>query len=312
MRPVRDNFYIRPLLGVRRREIEAYCQRHGLEYCQDTSNFKPAYTRNRVRLHLLPILEQQYNPSVVEALVRLSKICRDEDTLLEEQARRIFNGLRIVTAGAVIALEREQFLSHPPAIQRRVLRQAWQHVAGKHQDLTYQHVENILELLGAGISGSEVILPGLIKARTGYGIIEFCRPGTDHQVSAYAYPLQVPGETMVPELGLSITATLLPAQEIGDPSILPPEVAALDYDCLPGPLTVRRRVPGDVFRPLGLGGTMKLKKFLNSQKIPAQQRDGIPLVVSGQNLVWVAGVRPAEDCKLSADTRLCLLLELKV
>ena len=311
IRPVRDNFYIRPLLGVRRREIEAYCRRHGLAYCQDTSNFKPTYTRNRVRLHLLPVLENQYNPSVVEALVRLSQICRDEDALLEEQARRIHDGLRIAAAGPVVVLEREQFLAQPPAIQRRVLRQAWQQVAGKHQDLTYQHVEDLLELLGVGVTGAEVVLPGLIKARAGYGTIEFYRPGSGYQVPAYAYPLQMPGETMVPELGLSIAATLLPAQEVGDPTALPPEVAALDYDRLPGPLTVRRRVPGDVFRPLGLGGTMKLKKFLNNQKIPAQQRDGIPLVVSGQNLVWVAGIRPAEDYKLSADTHRCLLLELK-
>ena len=311
MRPVRDKFYIRPLLGVRRREIEAYCHRQGLEYCLDTSNFKPTYTRNRVRLHLLPILEKQYNPSVVEALIRLSQICRDEDALLEEQARRIYAGLRIEKAGPVVVLERELFLSLAPAIQRRVLRQAWQQVAGKHQDLTYQHVEDMLELIGTGVTGAEVVLPCLIKARTGYGTIEFYRSGAGYQVPAYSYPLQVPGETRIPELGLSIVATLLPTQEIGDPAALPSEVAALDYDRLPGTLTVRRRVPGDVFRPLGLGGTMKLKKFLNNQKIPARRRDGIPLVVSGQNLVWVAGVRLAEDYKLSSDTRRCLVLELK-
>lgn len=311
IRPVRDEFYIRPLLGVRRWAIEDYCHSQRLEFRQDTSNLKPEYTRNRVRLQLLPLLESRYNPAVVDSLVKLGSICRDEDAFLEDQARHIYAGLRLPTGGVTVALDREGFQIQPAAMQRRLLRLAWQQITGTRQDLSYQHVEDMLEIFRADATGTEVELPGWIKARTNYGTIEFFHPGAPGNVSDYSYPLNVPGETIIPELDLALEAVILPAEKVPEPLCLPPEEAVLDYDRLSGPLFVRRRAPGDKLRPLGMGGTMKIKKFLINQKIPVRQRDLIPLVVSGNDIVWVAGLRLSEDYKVSTATRRCLLLKLR-
>ncbi|MEW5954078.1 MAG: tRNA lysidine(34) synthetase TilS [Bacillota bacterium] len=311
IRPVRDNFYIRPLLSVRRRAIEDYCHDHRLEYRQDTSNLKFDYTRNRVRLQLLPLLETGYNPAMIDSLVKLGNICREEDSFLEDQARRIYAGLRLPPGEVPVALDREGFLTQPGAMQRRLLRLAWQQIAGTRQDLSYQHVEDMMEIFGAGATGAKVELPGCVKARINYGGIEFYHAGSDTAAPEYSHPLKTPGKTIIPELGLVLEAVVLPAEKIPDPQSLPPEEALLDYDRLPGPLFVRRRAQGDKLRPLGLGGTMKLKKFLINQKIPARQRDLVPLVVSGKEVIWVAGLRLSEDYKVSPATRRCLLLKMR-
>lgn len=308
--PVRDGYYIRPLLEVRRRDIERYCEENNLPTAQDVSNLKPVYTRNRIRLELIPQLEKKYNANLVPALVRLGHIIRDEDVYLEEQTALVFGQISVGQGDNGVKLETQGILEQAPALQRRVVRCAWRKVTGTSLNLSYEQVESVLELIKGGATGDKVVLPQGVCASRGFNYIEICMDVEPAPIPPYCYPLAVPGKTYIPELEIYLHADLLTVEEAPNPRELQADEAVLDAECLKEQLVVRRRREGEVFAPLGLGGKMKLKKFLNQVKVPAQKRDRIPLVVSGEDIIWVAGIRPGEPWKLTPNTRKCLWLKI--
>ncbi|WP_347489706.1 tRNA lysidine(34) synthetase TilS [Desulfoscipio sp. XC116] len=308
MLPVRDDFYIRPLLAVRRREIEHYCRRHDLAARLDSSNVKPKYMRNRVRLELLPTLEKKYNPNLVESLNRLSEICRDEDDYLEHQAEQVFLDARLASPGNAVCLDAGRLSVVPRALLRRVMRRAWTEVCGDQADLNYRHIEQVIAIINGGGGYRQITLPRGITFKKYYEVLEFTLDREFKEIPFYQYFLKVPGITFVPEVGLSIGAEVLPVGRAMQPSGLDSWQVILDYDRLATPLIVRRRLSGDRFSPLGLDGTVKLKKFFIDRKIPRHSRDCIPLVLSGDDIVWVAGMRPGEKWKVTENTVKCLRL----
>lgn len=310
MLPVRENFYIRPLLTIRRRDIEAYCRYHNLPTRQDSSNLQAKYLRNRIRLELIPLLEERYNPNLAEALNRLGVICREEDEYLDRQAEKLFFQARVGTGGGGVALERDKLLQIPAAVLRRVIRRAWSEICGSRDDLAFGHIDQIMEIIKSGGGYRIINLPRGITCRTGYDVVEFALGGEkeEQEVPFYQHRLKVPGITAIPEAGITMGARIVPAAEAGEPAALGADEVLLDYHRLSMPLVVRRRMPGDRFTPLGLGGSMKLKKFFIDHKVPRRLRDCLPLVVSGADIVWVAGLRPGDKWKVTAETTTCLHL----
>ncbi len=327
MAPVRGLF-IRPLLGLRRREIEAYCRVRDLDPRFDPSNLDPVYTRNRLRAELLPLLETNYNPNLVTALLRLGEICRAENDYLAAQAETAFQRLAVSADGAV-RLDAGGVAALSPAIGRRVVRKAWSELAGDPGALDFDHVERVLELARPEACGKKLDLPRrILVERQAAGLVFSLGPNPPETVP-WCYGLVVPGRTDLPD-GRRITAEIRPARgtqaghppgaptrgahlsgpvRAGRPETLQPGQAAVDLEVLTLPLTVRNRRPGDVFWPQGAGGRMKLKEFLINNKVPRPERDRIPLVFDGEGrLVWVAGHRIAEFCKLTPRTRSVLVL----
>ncbi len=308
MQPIRDKFYIRPLLNVKRRDIEAYCSRHNLAVRQDSSNLKCKYLRNRIRLELIPTLEKNYNPNLTDALNRLGRICREEDEYLEKQSDAVFYRVISGSNGHSVTLDRDKLLDQPAALLRRVIRRAWFEICGSNDELGFGHIEQIMEIIKGGGGYQQVDLPKGVTCKKNYGLLEFTLDGEEKEVPFYQHHLKVPGITAVPEAGLSIGARILPAAEAGDPASLGPDEVLLDYDCLSMPLVARRRMEGDRFTPLGLEGSMKLKKFFIDHKVPRHLRNHLPLVVSGSDIVWVTGMRPGHRSKVTEDTINCLHL----
>jgi len=310
MLPVRDDFYIRPLLTVRRRQIEDYCRRHDLVTRLDSSNLKTEYMRNQVRLELLPILEKKYNPNFVDSLNRLAEICRDEDDYLEHQAEEVFFRARISSAGDILCLDAGKLSAVPQALLRRVIRRAWTEICGVQADLNYRHVEQVMVIINGGGGYRQIDLPKGVMFKKNYDMIEFTLDRKNKDIPFYQYLLKVPGITYVPELGLSIGAEILPVDGTMESYGFGSGQGYFDYDLLAAPLIVRRRLSGDRFAPLGLDGTVKLKKFFIDHKIPRHQRDCIPLVVSGNDIVWVVGMRPGGKWKVTDNTVNCLRLHI--
>ncbi len=308
MQPVRDRFYIRPLLNIRRWEIEAYCRLHNLSTRQDSSNLKAKYLRNRIRLELIPMLEKKYNPNLTDALNKLGVICREEDEYLQKQSDAVFDQVRTGTTGSRVALDRDKLMVQPGALLRRVLRRAWLEICGSNDDLEFGHIEQIMEIIKGGGGYQQIDLPRGVICKKNYDLLEFTLSGQEKEVPFYQHCLKVPGITTVQEVGLSIGTRILPAAQAGDPAAIGPDEALLDYDCLAMPLLVRSRMQGDRFAPLGLEGSMKLKKFFIDHKVPRRLRNCLPLVVSGADIVWVTSIRPGQKFKVTEDTTTCLHL----
>ncbi|WP_169331960.1 tRNA lysidine(34) synthetase TilS [Desulfurispora thermophila] len=336
MLPVRQELYIRPLLGMRKQQLVDYCHFFELPYAVDSSNFKTVYQRNKIRLELIPLLQKQYNSSIVEVLARTAAILAAEDQYLQDTAQK---ALREITcrqpAGEDrLCLELAGFAHLPLALQRRVLRLAWrQMVSG--QELAFVQVEKARRLALAKTPGGRLDWPAGVVLTKRYGRLEIFKDrekvsaGASRRGDAVSeqtpghssdggkdpaepfgreFLLPVPGEVNLPGPAGVITARLLPAREVVTPDAYSGNQAVLDAGTICGGLRVRWRRPGDLFSPLGLAGTMKLKKFFIDRRVPREERDNIPLVVDEKGIVWVAGYVPAHRCRVTEQSEMVVHL----
>jgi tRNA(Ile)-lysidine synthase len=299
---------IRPLLCLRRSEIDAYCYDHGLQPYTDSSNLETNYTRNKLRHQLIPYLEEHYNPRVKEALFGLADLAAADRAYLQKMARRSYFKLAKIGHKETI-IRRADFSLLPGALQGRVLRLALQRYLGGKQ-VGRKHIQELLAFIKCARTGQQQ-LPGGAAAYLAYDQLILGRKIKRDQNGIEAIKLQVPGKVIVP--GRVIIASRL--IDKNDLSAWPPSrfQAYLDYDTLPpGPLQVCSRLAGIRFHPQGAAGSKKLKDFLIDQKVPAHQRDRVPLVISGEKIIWVAGLRIDDSCKVTEETKCVLLLEYRV
>lgn len=275
------NSIIRPLLSTRRAELRQYLRDIGQPWREDASNADLSFARNRVRAELLPLLQRHYNPSLVDALAATAEIARAEEEFWDAELARLVPTV-LSPAGHLKVAE---LLKQPLAIQRRLVR-----LTGGALD--FARVEQVLDFAQRRGRGERALpLPGGRLARAAAGEIWFESAEAEPTASAgYLYRLPVPGEVCIRELNRRITARLLPlaaASEGHNP------LQFLDPSALAPELSVRNWRAGDRFRPLHGKAPRKLKDLL--PKVPARERSFWPVVVSGDQIVWVRGLAVAHD-----------------
>jgi len=314
--PVGDHV-IRPLINLPRPWIEEYCRVRNLQVIQDVYNFDLKYERNIIRHRVMPELARLFNPSLIEALWRTSRILRWDAEFLDEKAEEAF--LRHSLREGRITLVEVGFLKGAwRALSSRVLEKAWRECAGSEGSLEYKHISDLLELKD-GI----VCLPGGVRAEIG-GEFLGLYPSTE----MVSLKIQVPGETRVNELGMEIRTRVIPRERLTWPPSPGEEVqksrelffmveprAYVDYNKVGKKgteLWLRTRRPGDRFAPLGMGGKeKKLQDFFVSRKLPQLYRDFVPLVTQGDDIVFVGGQRVSEKFKVDENSKEILEIEVK-
>ena len=130
--PIRDNI-IRPLIEVSRAEIEGYCAENNLEYYTDYTNNIDIYTRNKIRLKLIPFIERELNPNIVNTLYRTSEIMAAEDRYLSDEARRAYAQCEVSPK----RIDVEKLKSYDPVIQRRIIRLGFVDFSADLHDISY-------------------------------------------------------------------------------------------------------------------------------------------------------------------------------
>lgn len=279
--------FIRPLLTISRQEIEVYCAEHKLFPRFDASNAQADYLRNRIRLELLPQLAREYNPAIGSNLAQLAAVIREEDDLLEQLAREAYIRCRIsAPADRSILLDGPRLLAEPPALARRVVRIAVRALLGPEFDLGLPAVTRVLEAAARTDGAHALDLPGGLRLTVEYGTCRLESAVDEPARDTGLWPVSPHGETPVPELGLVVQAEPAPPGE--SPGA---EEIWLDGDRLPGPLAIRFRLPGDRIWPTGMEGSKKLQDILVDAKVPRSRRDRVPLLVAGDEVLWVIGHR---------------------
>ncbi len=297
----------RPLLEVDRAAIEAYCRAEGLQPRRDPSNRRLTYTRNRIRLALVPLLEREYQPGLRSRLAALADAVRGDRALLEQLTDEAWAQALLSHEPSAVTLSVPVLVDLPPGLRRRVLRRAAGLVRAAWTP-PLSRVDAALDLLQPEGAGCTVELGAGVLVRREAGRLHVTTAPRD-KVRPYAYALPVPGSVNVVEAGVRITARLVPAGEVRRAGLHLVEGGALDYNKVALPLEVRNRRRGDRFVPLGMTGSKKLKDFLIGLKVPRSARDRLPLVTAGGQVVWVAGYRIDDRVKVGPDTRTVLVLE---
>jgi tRNA(Ile)-lysidine synthase len=189
---------VRPMLDITREETSGYCHELGLEPRVDKSNFELSPLRNKIRLKLLPSL-QEYNPNIGGALLRLAASAVDEMDYLDGQAKILFDTLA-KREGDVITLDRKRFMNVHPALKRHLLRVCMGQLPGGLKDIESRHIEDMLSLLDKP-AGRRIDLPYGLVFMAGYdrfwlgkeAVLPCPFPPLDGE-----YPLTVPGVTQIP------------------------------------------------------------------------------------------------------------------
>jgi len=318
---------VRPLLGIRRRELEQYLADLKQPWREDSTNADSKFTRNRVRKLVLPLLEREFNPAVVEGFAELAEIARDEEDYWENEISgwlgtvvqwtepdwlrtvpgfdtsqsslvQIGSGqpepdpellARIEESPALLmngSLSRPWLLTEPKAAQRRVLKAIGEHAG---IPLEFKHVEEILRFAAEdGPTGKELSLPLGWKVVREREAMVFITPDLRHcdAVVNYEYPLPVPGRALVPELAAVIEALRI-APETPTAEYNPEQL--LRVDLFAKRLIVRNWRPGDRFWPAHTKSPKKVKELLQERHIATPQRRLWPVVISGDELIWMRG-----------------------
>jgi tRNA(Ile)-lysidine synthase len=303
--PMRGKRIIRPLIETPRREILTYLSEKGLEYRIDSSNKSSSYLRNRVRNELIPQLESEYNPALRENLLRLSSIMKDIQTFLSAEAEKEFNSLA-ADAGDGVQINAAGLISLSTALQREVLRLAIEKLKGNSLGVSFDHMEDLRRLIIRGKSG-ELDLPGM-RICLSEGEVRLSAAGSPES-SPFSYGFTHNSIVYITEIGLHIESKKVSKDErYADKSC---KTVFVDADRLPADTVIRSRREGDRFHPLGGVGSKKLKKFLIDAGIPRWQRGRLPLLASGSDILWIAGVRLSDRIKIRPETESVLRLELK-
>jgi tRNA(Ile)-lysidine synthase len=162
-----------------------------------------------------------------------------------------------------------------------------------------------------GNPGDRLYLPGGIRVIKDYSTLILT---SEAPATLNAYTLTIPGETILKEAGVLIKASEAGMQEpevTGNIQGIWTSLGIFDADAVSLPLTARPRKHGDFFYPLGFGKRKKLQDFFVDQKVPRDERNRIPLILSGDDIIWVVGYRADDRFKVTENTKRVVTLEVK-
>ena len=305
--PVLEGKVARPFLDLTRAEVMREIEARGIQYRTDASNFDTRLRRNKVRIELLPLLEKEFNPSIVTLLKNHADRARDEEAFLAQQAHERSRPWW-VREGAEEKIPLRALRGFPPAIQRMVLRQMLQAVRDDLRDATHTHIEGLLRFVTLAQSGRSFSLPRGVIARKEFDWLILGSQDADQEGEEYGCPIEVPGEAAVPSIGITFRLKIV------DPQGLPKgynrmKAGVMDARKVGQRLFLRNWRAGDHFRPLGSRKLWKLKELFRQRKIPQSRRKLWPVLECGEQIVWVRGFPPEASVAASSESQAFLIVE---
>lgn len=294
-------FIIRPILTISREDVETYCQQNGLAFKEDATNKMDIYTRNKLRLNVLPILKKEFNPNVIEVISQAATQLQETEDYLDIQTKKAYE--QVVTeykTGYSIYIN--DFLSFHSVIQSRIIRMTIEKHMGSLKDINYQNIEDVLSLANKQSGKSIHIGKDSIAIRE-YGYIRIIKQTNSPD---FRCNLKL-GTNKLVEFNKKVELILEDNSE-NKQRYKNSYTKNIDYDKISGSLQVRNRQAGD--RISLKNGSKKLKDFFIDEKIPKTCRDNIILIADGSNIIWIVGYRLSEAYYITDQTK--RVLEIKI
>lgn len=281
---------IRPILCLERDEIEELLRDNDLSWVTDSTNLEDKYARNRIRHNILTEAES-IAPGAIKHICEAAEQLAETERLLEELEEECLKNCR--KAGDEIVLDVTRLNSYHTVIRKRAVLSCLKECCNGGKDIGALQVEQVLEL--ADREGNrKVDLARGISAKRSYDEIVICIPQGDLQA--------LNGKLTVEECAGDIEKILEIAKTSGT---LNQYTKWLDYDKIDGQFELRTRKTGDYFTVVDSEGEThrkSLKDFMIDMKIPADDRDKIPVVACGSHCIWIVGYRISDICKLTPKT----------
>jgi tRNA(Ile)-lysidine synthase len=318
-------FIIRPLLTTPRSEIEAYCAEHNLHPVQDATNLDTTYFRNRLRHELLPELEK-YNPNIREVLRRTAEVTAGEYEILRGALEAHWAKLARFDSNRVI-FNRKAWRGLKPPEQRSLLREAVMRLRPDLRNVDFTPLEHAAHFSRTAASGRSCDLLGGLRLSISSDSLTVSAWNLEPEPSLL--PLLNPDRELPTGWRFCVETVEVPSPQsevlshkskddrpltldlglrTSDLRLMTWNVY-VDASLIHTPLRLRTRQPGDRFQPLGMGGhSLKVSDFMINIKVDSALRDHWPLVVCGEEIVWLAGLRLDERFKVTPETKTAMRL----
>jgi tRNA(Ile)-lysidine synthase len=303
--PVTEEGLVRPLLEVKRQQIETWLRERGIEWRQDETNCDPSYARNRLRHETLPQLRETFNPRLDEALVHLASLAQDEERYWSAELDRY----RLAPAESPI-LSASELTGLPPAVARRLIRRVIRQIKGDLRQIDFGHVEKILEVARSPQGHARVHLPGVEVIRS-LDWLRFAAPGlASHSKQGFSIPMRAPSSVELPGSCTRITLQLLEKPESLEPYAT--VVNDLDWQRVtvseeaPSGLELRNWRPGDQYRRVGRSKQEKVKVLFQEARVPLWERRNWPIITYNGTILWVRRFGAAAEFVAGPETRIIL------
>lgn len=304
IKPARNNI-IRPVMCLDRNTILEYLTEKKIEYRTDETNLETDYTRNKIRLKLLPYIEENINDKAKININRTAAILTEINGYMEKQAFNVYNKNINTGKNKKDIIISENLWREDNIIVKMVIRMAIERAAGRLKDITSRHIESIAELGNNHVSRTVDLPYNLRAVRTYEGItlkevnklkkeeqygrsedkgIEFCLD----EMSDGSYGVETDEGVLTFYIEKN---TSLDLSEKGYTKLM-------NCDILKSKLSVRHRRGGDYMVIDSGGRKKKLKDLLIDLKIPREERDRLWLLAAGSEILWIIGHRMSERCKV--------------
>jgi len=301
---------VRPMLVVQRAEIEAFLRERKQAWREDVSNTDVSFLRNRIRHEVLPLLESRLNPSLRRTLCRTADVLSEEEKWLED----VVAGLAAICTGRKPAGTKAGRSEYADVLdtgvlaaialgpRRRIVRR-WLAAGGVPVEaIGFDAVARVNKLVESGRTGTSADIGGGWTVKNRYGTLVLAAGRAPVGARGFRCRLNVPGETVLPEVGLRIEVSI-------ERGITRPARARAGE--LPACVSISRRAVGrkrlyirswrhgDRIKPLGLNGSKKIQDIFVNDKVPTEQRASVPLLECGGEVAWLPGYRIARGWEVT-------------
>jgi len=294
---------IRPLIFVYRTEIVSFLKSINQEWMIDETNENIDLLRNRIRHHLIPIL-QSYNPNIKASLNRLADIQRVDTHWQDFVAEQNFLESVIYMDKEQIILNTQKVRQHHLSVVRSMLRKAICRFKGNLRRISHEHIQTLSNWLLMSDKPREMNLPDNIFVKITNNEIKITGTLKKKSANKFRYIINKPGKITIPECNMILQLDLLAENfVIRENYDLNDNHVFFDADVVLFPLIVRNIEAGDRFQPFGMNGHQKIKKFFINNKVPRFKRSQTAVLLSQDRIIWVIGYRISQAASIGRSTR---------
>ena len=277
---------VRPFLDLSRADIETYASKNDIRYRHDSTNDEVKYLRNKVRHEILPRFAEM-NPSFFSTMKANLKRLAEVEELLEAEVKR-FRDESVVEEHGRVLIPLMRVNEHPQksAVLYEILRP---------YGFNPKTIGDIIKSI-SGIPGKQFYSPThrLIRDRFNFILFE------NREVSDDEYFIDSETASMEEPVKLAFRVFEKPGDYTFSTN---PLIAHFDADSVDFPLILRRWRQGDTFRPLGMKGFKKLSDFFTDQKLSIADKEEVWVLQSGDDIMWVAGMRIDDRFRITPRTK---------
>ncbi len=303
-----NNGIIHPLLAFTREEIMKFANENNIVYCQDTTNDESIFDRNKIRHQILPLIEQNINPNIIDKLSNTTEIFRKTDLLLREKSNILFMKLMSKNKDNEYIFPIKELTKENEIVLFYLFRKVFALITKSEKDFYQVHFEDILSLMKRG-ANRYIRIADNVYVLKNYKELMFLnsepKARIKHNERVFnKFPRRILFEDYY------ISFKIIEHKANNKYEFTDENIAFLDRYKINLPIKIRHRKDGDRFYPLGMDSPKKLKDFFIDLKVPRFERDEVIIITDAKKIIWVAKYRIDERVRITENTKSVLRIKL--